>query len=125
MARQAEAELERRAKIINADGEFQAAQMIYDAAEILSRNPAALQLRYLQTLLELGAEKSTIVFPLPLDLIKPFLGASGQPDSSQTKPAPNPTIYRGSADWLANGSEPGRSDDPGAREDVGAGVGTA
>ena len=86
MARQAEAERERRAKIINAEGEFQAAQKIYDAAEILSRNPAALQLRYLQTLLELGGEKSTIVFPLPMDLIKPFLGAKGS--STGTAPAP-------------------------------------
>ena len=82
MARQAEAERERRAKIINAEGEFQAAQKIYEAAEILSRNPAALQLRYLQTLLELGGEKSTIVFPLPMDLVKPFLGASRQADDA-------------------------------------------
>ena len=77
MARQAEAERERRAKIINAEGEFQAAQKVYEAAEILSANPAALQLRYLQTLLELGGEKSTIVFPLPMDLITPFLGTNG------------------------------------------------
>ena len=82
MARQAEAERERRAKIINAEGEFQAAQKIYDAAEILSRNPAALQLRYLQTLLELGGEKSTIVFPLPMDLIKPFLEMAAPTSSS-------------------------------------------
>jgi regulator of protease activity HflC (stomatin/prohibitin superfamily) len=82
MARQAEAERERRAKIINAEGEFQAAQRIFEAAEILSGNPAALQLRYLQTLLELGGEKSTIVFPLPMDLIKPFRGTSGHPDGT-------------------------------------------
>jgi regulator of protease activity HflC (stomatin/prohibitin superfamily) len=82
MARQAEAERERRAKIINSEGEFQAAQKIYEAAEILSRNPAALQLRYLQTLLELGGEKSTIVFPLPMDLVKPFLSTSGQLDGA-------------------------------------------
>ena len=82
MARQAEAERERRAKIINSEGEFQAAQKVYEAAEILSRNPAALQLRYLQTLLELGGERSTIVFPLPMDLIKPFLGASQQSDDA-------------------------------------------
>src|ERR671930_388384 len=74
MARQAEAERERRAKIINAEGEFQAAQRLFDAAEIISRNPAALQLRYLQTLLELGSgQSSTIVFPLPIDLLKPLL----------------------------------------------------
>ena len=74
MARQAEAERERRAKIINAEGEFQAAEKLAGAAAILGREPSALQLRYLQTLVEIGAEQSsTIVFPLPLDLIKPFL----------------------------------------------------
>jgi regulator of protease activity HflC (stomatin/prohibitin superfamily) len=74
MARQAEAERERRAKIINAEGEFQAAEKLADAASILAREPSALQLRYLQTLLEIGAEQSsTIVFPLPLDMLKPFL----------------------------------------------------
>jgi regulator of protease activity HflC (stomatin/prohibitin superfamily) len=73
MARQAEAERERRAKIINAEGEYQAAERLYDAAEIISRNPATIQLRYLQTLLELGAgQTSTIVFPLPIDLIGPL-----------------------------------------------------
>jgi regulator of protease activity HflC (stomatin/prohibitin superfamily) len=73
MARQAEAERGRRAKIINAEGEFQAAEKVFDAAEILSRNPAAMQLRYQQTLLELGVnQNSTIVFPLPIDLIKPL-----------------------------------------------------
>ncbi|MGH3792065.1 MAG: SPFH domain-containing protein [Pseudonocardiaceae bacterium] len=77
MARQAEAERERRAKIINAEGEFQASHRLHDASEILSRSPAALQLRYLQTLLELGTDQnSTIVFPLPLDLIRPFLDGS-------------------------------------------------
>ena len=74
MARQAEAERERRAKVISAEGEFQAAEKLTDAAAILGREPAALQLRYLQTLGEIGAgQNSTIVFPLPLDLIKPFL----------------------------------------------------
>jgi regulator of protease activity HflC (stomatin/prohibitin superfamily) len=76
MARQAEAERERRAKIINAEGEFQAAQRLADAAGIISRNPATLQLRYLQTLGQIGVnQNSTVVFPLPMDLIKPFLGA--------------------------------------------------
>jgi regulator of protease activity HflC (stomatin/prohibitin superfamily) len=75
MARQAEAERERRAKIINAEGEFQAAEKLAAAAAIIDRQPSALQLRYLQTLLEIGADQSsTIVFPLPLDLIAPFLG---------------------------------------------------
>jgi regulator of protease activity HflC (stomatin/prohibitin superfamily) len=75
MARAAEAERERRAKIISAEGEFQASQKLLEASEVLSRNPAAMQLRYQQTLVELGGEKSTIVFPLPLDLIAPFLAA--------------------------------------------------
>jgi regulator of protease activity HflC (stomatin/prohibitin superfamily) len=74
MARQAEAERERRAKIINAEGEFQASEKLARAAAVLGREPSALQLRYLQTLLEIGADSnSTIVFPLPMDLITPFL----------------------------------------------------
>ena len=74
MARQAEAERERRAKIINAEGEFQAAERLKDAAVVIEEHPIALQLRYLQTLLELGAgNTSTIIFPAPIDLIKPFL----------------------------------------------------
>jgi regulator of protease activity HflC (stomatin/prohibitin superfamily) len=81
MARQAEAERERRAKIINAEGEFQAAEKLSAAAEIIGRNPAALQLRYLQTLLEVGADQnSTIVFPLPIDLLKPFLDRAAGTD---------------------------------------------
>jgi regulator of protease activity HflC (stomatin/prohibitin superfamily) len=74
MARQAEAERERRAKVINAEGEFQASERLFDAAEIMSGNPTALQLRYLQTLLEVGAnQNSTIVLPIPIDLIKPLM----------------------------------------------------
>lgn len=76
IARQAEAERSRRAKIINAEGEFQAAQKLADAAEIISVNPAALQLRYMQTMLDMSGSQSTIVFPLPLDLIKPFTARS-------------------------------------------------
>ncbi len=76
MAKQAEAERERRAKIIHAEGECQASQQIFNASEILSKNPVSLQLRYLQTLTEIAAEKnSTILFPLPMDLIMPFLKA--------------------------------------------------
>ena len=75
MARQAEAERERRAKIINSEGEYQAAERLKDAAVVIGEHPVALQLRYLQTLLELGASQSTtIVFPAPIDLIKPFIG---------------------------------------------------
>jgi regulator of protease activity HflC (stomatin/prohibitin superfamily) len=74
MARQAEAERERRAKIINAQGEFQAAEKLAMAADIISRNPAALQLRYLQTLAEVATENnSTTIFPIPIDIIKPFM----------------------------------------------------
>ena len=74
MARQAEAERERRAKVINAEGEFQASERLKDAANVIEEHPVALQLRYLQTLLELGSSQATtIVFPAPIDLIKPFL----------------------------------------------------
>jgi len=75
IAKQAEAERERRAKIIHAEGEFQAAQKLADAAKIIASEPVALQLRYLQTLVEVAAEKnSTTIFPIPIDLIKPFIG---------------------------------------------------
>ncbi|MDP2854927.1 MAG: slipin family protein [Smithellaceae bacterium] len=74
MAKQAEAERERRAKIINAEGEFQAAQKLIDAAALMETQPMSLQLRYLQTLNQIAAENnSTILFPIPIDLVKPFL----------------------------------------------------
>jgi hypothetical protein len=90
MARQAEAERERRAKIINSEGEFQAAQKLTDAADIISTNPASLQLRYLQTLLEIGSnQNTTVVFPLPMDVIEPFLGRSDHnAGGSKAKPRP-------------------------------------
>jgi len=79
MARQAEAERERRAKIINAEGEFQAAEKLSQAADIISKNPATLQLRYLQTLLEMGVnQNTTIVFPVPIELMRAFDKATGQ-----------------------------------------------
>jgi regulator of protease activity HflC (stomatin/prohibitin superfamily) len=107
MARQAEAERERRAKIINAEGEFQAAQRLYDAAEIIGRNPAALQLRYLQTLIEVGGnENSTIVFPLPIDLLKPLLGAVER--EAQREP-PKPSH---DADRLESAPTPGELPGP-------------
>ena len=93
IAKQAEAERDRRAKIIHAEAEFQAAQTLTDAAKILSSVPAAMQLRYLQTLTEIGAEQnSTVVFPMPIDIIKPFLELlekAGKPTSINTpmKPA--------------------------------------
>ena len=75
IAKQAEAERERRAKVIHAEGELQASEKLLQAADILSRNPQAMQLRYLQTLTEIAGEKnSTVIIPVPLDLIKPLLG---------------------------------------------------
>ena len=80
IAKQAEAERDRRAKIIHAEAEFQASQTLVNAAQILSSIPAAMQLRYLQTLTEIGAEQnSTVVFPMPIDLIKPFLDLLDKP----------------------------------------------
>jgi regulator of protease activity HflC (stomatin/prohibitin superfamily) len=77
MARQAEAERERRAKIINAEGEFQAAARLNDAADVISRNPVTIQLRYLQTLIEVSNnQSSTIVFPLPIDVLQPLMAAA-------------------------------------------------
>ncbi len=97
MARQAEAERERRAKIINSEGEYQAAQKLTDAADIISTNPASLQLRYLQTLLEIGSnQNTTVVFPLPMDVLEPFLGradhAAGGSKAKPPKPGPRPDV---------------------------------
>ncbi len=79
IAKQAEAERERRAKVIHAEGEFQASEKLLKAAEILSKNPQSMQLRYLQTLTEIAGEKnSTIAFPVPMDLIKPFLNMAAK-----------------------------------------------
>jgi regulator of protease activity HflC (stomatin/prohibitin superfamily) len=90
MAREAEAERERRAKIINARGELQASDELRQAADTLSASPASLQLRYLQTLLELGADQnSTVVFPLPLDIVGPFLSAIRQEPGSASAAAPH------------------------------------
>lgn len=98
MAKQAEAEREKRAKVLLAQGEFQAAQTLADAANVISTEPAALQLRYLQTLTEIAVEKnSTIIFPLPIDLIEPLrelLTVSARHNSSNGNPvapgAPSP-----------------------------------
>ena len=79
MAKQAEAERERRAKVIHADGEFQASQKLADAAAVIGRQPMALQLRFLQSLVEVASEKnSTTIFPVPIDLLTPFLKKSDQ-----------------------------------------------
>jgi regulator of protease activity HflC (stomatin/prohibitin superfamily) len=97
IARQAEAERERRAKIINSEGEFQAAQKLTDAADIISVNPASLQLRYLQTLLEIGTnQNTTVVFPLPMDVLEPFVVSAkehkrrSKPAAPETPPPPPP-----------------------------------
>jgi regulator of protease activity HflC (stomatin/prohibitin superfamily) len=101
IARQAEAERERRAKIINSEGEFQAAQKLTDAADIISTNPASLQLRYLQTLLEIGTnQNTTVVFPLPMDVLEPFVGSiksqeRPKPPSDRPKPPPPPEVDTG------------------------------
>ncbi len=81
MARQAEAERERRAKVIASEGEFQASERLKDAANVMATNPIALQLRYLQTILEMSSERATImVLPLPIDLLRPFLNkGAGEP----------------------------------------------
>jgi regulator of protease activity HflC (stomatin/prohibitin superfamily) len=97
MARQAEAERERRAKIINAEGEFQAAARLHDAADVISRNPVTIQLRYLQTLIEVSNnQSSTIVFPLPIDILQRLMPAvaageaAGEALTDATGDAPEP-----------------------------------
>ncbi len=91
IAKQAEAERERRAKIIHAEGEYTAAEKLAMAAEVIQRQPAAIQLRYLQTLLEIGAEKNTtIVFPLPLDIISSLGRALDRVASPDGQRSPNP-----------------------------------
>ena len=90
MARQAEAERERRAKVINAEGELQASEKLAQAAHVIGQEPAAITLRFLQTVSEIASEKnSTTFFPLPIDLLKPFLGAYRQSEpSAPSLPAP-------------------------------------
>ena len=84
MARQAEAERERRSKVISAEGEFQASQRLSDAAKVLSEQPSALTLRYLQTLREIAVENnSTTIFPVPIDIIKPFLNQGGSQNENK------------------------------------------
>jgi len=87
IAKQAEAERDRRAKVIHAEAEFQASQTLVNAAKILGSIPAAMQLRYLQTLTEIGAEQnSTVVFPMPIDIMKPFLDIIEKADRSTARP---------------------------------------
>jgi regulator of protease activity HflC (stomatin/prohibitin superfamily) len=94
IARQAEAEREKRAKIIAAEGEFQAAQTLANAAQVISTQPAALALRYMQTLLDMSSEKgSTIIFPIPIELIRPLMSL-GQHDSSGSGTRSSPEAER-------------------------------
>ncbi len=91
MARQAEAEREKRAKLIHADGELQASRALAEAAGVLAREPVTIQLRYLQTLTEIAVEKnSTIIFPLPIDTIRPFIEAANGAANGATTPPPPP-----------------------------------
>jgi hypothetical protein len=114
IARQAEAERNRRAKVINAEGEFQAAARLAEAAEVIRPNPVTIQLRYLQALSDISANQgSTIVFPVPLDLIRPLLGSGetapaepAAPESAETDP---PQLERG-----PDGSLPARREEPAA-----------
>ena len=90
MAKQAEAEREKRAKIINADGEFQASQTLANAARVISSEPGALQLRFLQTMVEIGSEKNTtVVLPLPIELIRPLIDHVPATDRSTPPPLPS------------------------------------
>ena len=104
MGRQAEAERDRRAKIINAEGEFQAAQRLADAAEVIARHPTAYQLRMLQTVTEVAAEKnSTLVLPFPVELLASFRSALAPPDSPRPSMRPSDG-YRETADQPVSGS---------------------
>jgi regulator of protease activity HflC (stomatin/prohibitin superfamily) len=110
IARQAEAERERRAKIINAEGEFQAAAKLAQAADVIGRNPTTLQLRYLQTLREIGGnQNSTIVFPMPIDLVKPVLDAvrngvaGGQAQGDEAEEGEAQELDSGEAEQLDSG----------------------
>lgn len=96
MARQAEAEREKRAKIIHAEGELQASRALADAADIIAREPVTLQLRYLQTLTEIAVEKnSTIIFPLPVDTLKPFIdGLKGSSENGSATVVTPPVAER-------------------------------
>jgi regulator of protease activity HflC (stomatin/prohibitin superfamily) len=111
IARQAEAERERRAKIINAEGEAQAASRLAEAADVIGRNPTTLQLRYLQTLREIGgSQNTTVVFPMPIDLVRPVLDAVAQAGTNtpatDAKPADGELSAASQNDALGPGEPP-------------------
>ena len=107
MAKQAEAERERRAKVISAEGEFQASRKLAAAAATLSEQPISVQLRYLQTVVEVAAENnSTTLFPLPIDLVRPFLGKGAEGPATGTSATPQITIEgEGGTPLLGDGSD--------------------
>jgi regulator of protease activity HflC (stomatin/prohibitin superfamily) len=114
IARQAEAERERRAKVINAEGEFQAAAKLGQAADVIGRNPVTLQLRYLQTLGEIGGQQnSTVVFPMPIDLIRPLLDVMQKGSS--------PTVADEASGAALNGAPSPAAIDPGQQRELGSG----
>ena len=105
MAKQAETERERRAKVINAEGEYQAAAKLAQAGDVIGANPTTLQLRYLQTLREIGAtQNSTVVFPMPIDLVQPLLAAV---QAAQTSREDQQTLERGASHQLSRGPDDG------------------
>ena len=121
IARQAEAERERRAKIINAEGEFQAAAKLADAADVIGRNPVTLQLRYLQTLREIGVnQNSTVVFPMPIDLMKPMLEVLGSASASANGSAAEAQKAVGQAAELRADPAPELTSEP--SPELGAGI---
>jgi len=106
IARQAEAERERRAKIINAEGEFQAAAKLAEAGDVIGANPTTLQLRYLQTLREIGAtQNSTVVFPMPIDLVKPVLEAARAAQAAQSPEGQQLELDAGDSPQLGRGDD--------------------
>jgi regulator of protease activity HflC (stomatin/prohibitin superfamily) len=123
MARQAEAERERRAKIIAAEGEFQASEKLAQAAAIIGREPAAIQLRYLQTVTEIATEKnSTTLFPIPIDIFRPFLERSiatlSGPQATPVPPAAPAVLPDPGESKLLAGAAPGAAVDPRRVEDA-------
>ncbi|HWO88787.1 MAG TPA: hypothetical protein VNL98_06520, partial [Gemmatimonadales bacterium] len=125
MARQAEAERERRAKVINAEGELQASRALAEAAHVIGMEPAAIQLRYLQTVSEIASEKnSTTIFPLPIDLLKPFINlaashtapAAGQPAPQLETTGPRPALGSASPAPGTAALAPGREPAPDPRD---------
>jgi regulator of protease activity HflC (stomatin/prohibitin superfamily) len=118
MARQAEAERERRAKVINAEGELQASTMLTQAAAVMSQQPAALQLRFLQTVSEIATENnSTTLFPIPIDLFGPLIKAISKPqaESAGAEPAETPSLPRPRIESLEPGSTAQREKQPAKR----------